>query len=341
MPILLFCLYVSTGEAVTYLYDDIGQLKKVVDENGNVATYNYDALGNLLSITRSTGGIQAPEIIDISPSTAAVGSSITVTINGNNFLGAAVTTNTPEITVSDVSASETTIKANFGISFMAPTGVVAVTVTTPFGSASTTLTLVPTPPTITSIIPNSGPPTRFVTIKGTAFSPVPSENIVSFNGTPAQVLYSDVFSIYTRVPEGATTGAVTVTTNSLLSNGFPFTVTTPTGSPPTITSITPNFGSVDGGTRIVVRGNGFILGTSISIGGNMTTDVSVQNANSLFATTPSGYEGFADVLVSNVNGDFLFANGFKYYTGPALTLGNINPSSGLMNVPINTPITAL
>jgi YD repeat-containing protein len=40
----------STGP-VQYVYDDLGRLVKVVDQNGNVATYNYDAAGNLLSIT--------------------------------------------------------------------------------------------------------------------------------------------------------------------------------------------------------------------------------------------------------------------------------------------------
>ncbi len=158
--------------------------------------------------------------------------------------------------------------------------------------ASTILTLVPAPPTITSITPNSGPPTRFVVIEGTAFSPVPAENIVRFNGTLAEVLYSDVFNVYTRVPSGATTGSVTVTTNGLLSNGFPFTVTTPTGQPPTITSITPNFGSVDGGTRIAVAGDGFIAGTTLNIGGNPAASISVQNTNTLLATTGQTLERF-------------------------------------------------
>lgn len=53
---LLALASLASADGVKYLYDDIGQLKKVVDEDGNVATYNYDALGNLLSITRSTGG---------------------------------------------------------------------------------------------------------------------------------------------------------------------------------------------------------------------------------------------------------------------------------------------
>ncbi len=36
---------------ITYLYDDLGRLVRVIDENGDAATYHYDAVGNVLSIT--------------------------------------------------------------------------------------------------------------------------------------------------------------------------------------------------------------------------------------------------------------------------------------------------
>lgn len=37
---LLVTAFPAFADGVKYLYDDLGQLKKVVDENGNVATYN-------------------------------------------------------------------------------------------------------------------------------------------------------------------------------------------------------------------------------------------------------------------------------------------------------------
>jgi len=44
---------VDAGQA-KYIYDDLGRLSQVIDDQGNVATYTYDAVGNLLSITSST-----------------------------------------------------------------------------------------------------------------------------------------------------------------------------------------------------------------------------------------------------------------------------------------------
>jgi len=39
-------------QKVIYLYDDLGRLVRVIDENNECATYEYDAVGNILSITR-------------------------------------------------------------------------------------------------------------------------------------------------------------------------------------------------------------------------------------------------------------------------------------------------
>lgn len=57
---------VEAGEA-RYIYDDLGRLHQVIDEQGDVATYTYDAVGNILSVTRGTGGIGAPTITGITP----------------------------------------------------------------------------------------------------------------------------------------------------------------------------------------------------------------------------------------------------------------------------------
>jgi YD repeat-containing protein len=65
---------------------------QVVDGQGNVATYNYDAVGNLLSIIRSTGGVGAPTVTGISPNSSAAGATVTVSLAGTNFIGAALTT---------------------------------------------------------------------------------------------------------------------------------------------------------------------------------------------------------------------------------------------------------
>lgn len=41
---------------ITYAYDELGQLIKVIDATGNMAEYVYDPVGNILEIRRSPAG---------------------------------------------------------------------------------------------------------------------------------------------------------------------------------------------------------------------------------------------------------------------------------------------
>ncbi|MFQ5804189.1 MAG: IPT/TIG domain-containing protein [Candidatus Methylomirabilales bacterium] len=65
---------------------------------------------------------------------------------------------------------------------------------------------------ITFFDPDQGQVGTMVTIVGAGFSPVPSDNQVTFNGTPAAVTASTSQTITTAVPAGATTGPIAVTT---------------------------------------------------------------------------------------------------------------------------------
>lgn len=73
-------------------------------------------------------------------------------------------------------------------------------------------------PTITSFDPPQGPVGTTVTITGTNFDPVPSSNIVSFNGITAQVVSSTSTSITTTVPPGASDGPISVIANCVSVN---------------------------------------------------------------------------------------------------------------------------
>lgn len=72
-----------------------------------------------------------------------------------------------------------------------------------------------TTPVITNFIPTSGPIGTTVTITGTNFDPIASNNIVKFNGinalTPA---FATTTSLIVIVPVGASTGPVSVTTTA-------------------------------------------------------------------------------------------------------------------------------
>ncbi len=67
--------------AFQYFYDDLGQLSKVIDSQGNVVDYRYDEVGNLLEIKRSI--LEGLAILDFRPKRGPAG--ITVTIDGRGF----------------------------------------------------------------------------------------------------------------------------------------------------------------------------------------------------------------------------------------------------------------
>lgn len=83
---------------------------------------------------------------------------------------------------------------------------------------------------ITSFTPSSGPVGTQVTITGAEFSATPGDNVVRFNGTAAEVISSTETQIVATVPEGATSGAITVTVcESTATSDTGFTVTDDAG----------------------------------------------------------------------------------------------------------------
>ena len=81
-------------------------------------------------------------------------------------------------------------------------------------------------PTISSVTPASGPVGSVVTIKGTHFDPVSSNNIVYFGAVRASVSSATDTSFNVSVPVGATYQPISVTTNGLTAySSGPFDVT--------------------------------------------------------------------------------------------------------------------
>jgi len=88
--------------------------------------------------------------------------------------------------------------------------------------------LLPTKPTIISVVPSSGPVGTTVTITGTNFSAEPAENIVWFGAVRASVTSATTIQLTVTVPAGATYNPVTVTKSGLTaSSRAPFNVTFP------------------------------------------------------------------------------------------------------------------
>jgi hypothetical protein len=100
---------------------------------------------------------------------------------------------------------------------------------------------------------------------------------------------------------------------------------------PTVTSISPNSGTINGGTVVSITGTGFLGGATVSVGGSAATGVTVVNSTSITATTPAHAAGTVNVIVTNSDTQSgTLTQGFTYTTvsNPAPTLTGISPASG-------------
>ncbi|MEI8624630.1 IPT/TIG domain-containing protein [Pseudoalteromonas sp. B137] len=81
---------------------------------------------------------------------------------------------------------------------------------------------------ISELTPDTGKPTDTITIVGSGFSSIPSENNVEFQGASGKIR-ANVVSVSSnqltvKVPSGARTGAVTVSIDNIVSNELIFTI---------------------------------------------------------------------------------------------------------------------
>ena len=104
---------------------------------------------------------------------------------------------------------------------------------------------------------------------------------LKFNGQLARfTLVSDTF-LTTKVPAGATTGPITVTTpGGTYSTVFNFYVI------PKVLSFNPTSGAV--GTPVVITGNSFTGATKVTFGGVQATTFTVNSDTQITATVPTG-----------------------------------------------------
>jgi hypothetical protein len=183
-------------------------------------------------------------ITGISPTSGDVGTLVTIT--GTNLkdpenLGA-VDFNGTYVSPVSVTPTQIQVKVPSG----ATTGTIGVW-SSGFQVHSAVFTVL-SAPQITSITHNYGAPGAVNTITGTNFGASQGSSTVTFNGTVATPSSWSNTSIVVAVPQGATTGNITIKVGSQTSNGTPFTVIPAA----TITSISPTSGTV--GTVVTITG---------------------------------------------------------------------------------------
>ena len=103
-----------------------------------------------------------------------------------------------------------------------------------------------------------------------------------------------------------------------------------TNPAPTVTSISPNTGTANGGMPVTITGTGFLAGATVSLGGTAATNVAVANSTSITATTAAHAAGAVNVVVTNTDAQSgTLSNGYDLTAiNPAPTVTGIAPSSG-------------
>lgn len=221
-----------------------------------------------------TRTVDPPLINDFSPKSGMV--KETVTISGRNFL------DVTGVSFNGTSAPFTTFSDSV-ISAQVPAGATSgpIRVDTKTGSDTTkdsfTVVLPVRDIIIKEVTPNSGIVGTAVTVRGSGFSQVDQ---INFNGTSAPLKIVSDNQIDTQVPNGATTGPLTIS-GGKQSDSASFTVIDNTPKLPKITGFTPTTGIV--GTPVTISGSNLLNaksvlfnGTSASING--TSDTSIQTS---------------------------------------------------------------
>jgi hypothetical protein len=272
--------------------------------------------GLTLRSTQDFTVIQPPVINNFRPASGPVGTEVIV--SGSNFDNATVRFNGVMIDRNDITSNSNTI--SFHVPSGASTGPIAIE--TVAGTAFTSNFTVVPPPQIGSFSPLSGAVGLTVTISGSNFDNASS---VQFNGTevgPLNFQVNPPLSISAKVPVGATTGVITVTTPAgSVTSSDNFTVA------PVVNSFSPLSGPA--GTVVAVTGNNFENITDVFFNGIKAKTFTMQSTTSLEATVPAG-AGPGLITVASAIGSG--SSSYTFMVTPLVTF--VRPASGMVGTSV-------
>lgn len=259
-----------------------------------------------------------PVIISRTPTSVPIAGGTTVTITGTGFA-----------TVDDVTVAGNTVAfsvvSDTTITFTTPArpiGTAAVVVSSPSGSASTSISYY-APLTVDTVSPTSGPGSgnTLVTITGTGFTGVTIGGVTfdGVAGTSINVLSDTQLTVRTPVHLPGVVPVV-VTNPRASSTPAEFTYTTPE---PSITSLSPNEAPLAGGTTITINGTDLSGATQVTVDGSSVSFTIVSSSQVTFQAPPHAV-GSATVAVATPGGT---ATGqLTYYR--ACTVTAVSPPIG-------------
>ena len=145
---------------------------------------------------------------------------------------------------------------------------------------------------IFSFMPTHGGAGAQVTLQGQGFDSNTANDTVSFNGTVATVLSASATQLVVTVPDGATTGPISVTVGSqTVASASPF-VIDDTGAPPSITQVSP--------VIVATGGTVTVTGTHLDpMPGDTAVQMGGMNAPSLSSVTDTQLQ-YAAITSGNV-----------------------------------------
>lgn len=294
---------------------------------------NNDDLGIARYTLRVTGA--TPTLTAVSPGSGPAIGGTPVTLTGTNFVGVT------SVKFDGLPATAITVVSPTSITATVPAhtaGPVNVTVTTASGTGTLTngFTYV-MPPTLTFATPNSGPTNggNSVTFSGTGLTGTTS---LTFGGTPVGSFTVNSSTSITATAPAHAAGPVNVV------------LTTPAGTAtsvnaytylalPSLSSVTPNSGPIDGGTSVTLTGTGLSAATSVTFGGVSATGYTINSPTQITATVPAGNAGVVDVGVATTAGWASLTSAFTYIAPPVAGALSLSVSHNSTANPVTLIVT--
>ena len=299
-----------------------------------------------------------PLVTGITPAKGIAGTSVPVTITGNNLAGATFgPLDLPSgITATGVTSTATSVTATLAIAITTPLGPASLTVTTPGGiSNAFGFTVTPPPPTLTSITPGSGVvgTNQAVSLAGTFLTGATLNLPAGVTLLAAPTITATQITATLVMAATAPLGPQNITVTTLGGTSLVPAVFKINPPAPVLTSTAPIQGAAGTSVPVIVTGtnltgatlNGPLLGQGITATGvavnaagtqiNATLVIAVNAApgpTSIFVTTQSTPPG----LWTGGNSNNL---SFTILPPPPPTLGAIAPTSGVAGTPVAVTLT--
>lgn len=268
-----------------------------------------------------------PTVTSASPSAGALAGGTLITITGTGFVAGAT------VTIDGSACAGLTVVTATTITCTIPAhaaGYTNITVTNTDSQSGTKASAYKyqAAPTVTSVSPTVGPLAggATVTITGTGFLTGATVDLGGVACTGVTVVNS---TSITCTAGANVAGAVAATvTNSDTQSGSLAAAYTYQAAP-TVTSASPNEGTILGGTNITITGTDFLAGATVLIGGTACASITVVNPTTITCTTPANSSGAVTIAVTNTDSQSgSAATAFTYRDGPIIS--SISPTKGAL-----------